>query len=124
MCVDELRGFVVVLHQREFARLHCVPGALDGGGTEPDEEVLHRRRVPNRADELAHHAEAARAPDGTLLQVQVARDEPKQRCLAGSVRADEGCLEPVPDPEVDVVEQHPPVGQGMPDTGYVDVSHD
>ena len=48
-----------------------------------------------------------RAADGR----EVAGDDAQQRGLAGAVGADQRGLGAVADPEADVVEQHPPVGQ-------------
>ena len=52
-----------------------------------------------------------------LLRRQVAGDHPQQRRLAGAVRADQRGLGAVADPEVHVVEQHPAVGERVPDAG-------
>ena len=54
---------------------------------------------------------------------QVAGDDPQQRRLAGAVLADQRGAGAVADAEVDVVQQHPPVRKGVPDTADVDVAH-
>ena len=46
-----------------------------------------------------------------------------QRGLAGAVGPDQGDLGALTDPEVDVVEQHPPVGQDVTELADVDVAH-
>ena len=74
-------------------------------------------------DHLPHHAEPAGAGDRARVRHEVAGDDPQQRGLAGPVGADQRHLGALADPERDVVEQHPPVGQLVADSGDVDVSH-
>jgi len=51
-------------------------------------------------------------------------DTPRLQDLEGAVGADERDLGALPDPERDVVQQHPPVGQLVPDPGDVHVTHE
>ena len=65
-------------------------------------------------------------PDRAIAPVvhrQVTGDHPQQRRLAGAVRPDQRDLGALADPERHVGEQLPPVGEGVPDPGDVDVSH-
>ena len=121
--VGHLVALVVGLHERELGRVDGVPGLADGGRREVDQEPLHGRVVADRADELPHDAEPAGARDRPGLGDQVAGDDPQQGRLPRTVLTDQRGPGAVPDAEVDVVEQHPPVGKGVPDTGDVDVAH-
>ena len=98
--VAQLGLLVVDLHQRQLGRRQRRPGLLDGRRAQPDQEVLDRRVVAHRADELPHHAQAAGLGDAALLGRQVAGDDPQQGGLAGAVGAHQRGLRPLADPEV------------------------
>ena len=55
---------------------------------------------------------------------EVAGDDPQQRGLAGAVGADQRDLGALPDPEGDVAQQAPAVGQGEADGVDVEVAHE
>ena len=76
------------------------------------------------ADELTHHAEAARAGHDACVGRQVAGDDAQQGGLAGPVGADEGDLLAVADAEAHLVEQHPPVRQLVTHSGDIHVTHE
>jgi hypothetical protein len=57
------------------------------------------------------------------VRLEVPGNDPQQRSLAGSVRADERNLGSLPDPKGDVVEQHATIGKLEPDTGNLYVTH-
>jgi hypothetical protein len=121
--IRHLTALVVGLHQRQLRGLHRVPRLADGGRRQVDEEPLHVRVVADRADELAHHAEPAGTGDRARLRDQVTGDDAQQRRLAGPVLADQRRAGALPDAEADVVQEHPPVGKGVPDPADIDVAH-
>jgi len=59
----------------------------------------------------------------TLLRL-ITGDDAQQGGLAGAVRADQRDLGALPDPERDVVEQHPAVRQLVAHPSDVDMSHE
>ena len=122
--VVELRLLVVALHQRELGGLQRLPRGAQDRPRQLDQEVLHRRRVAHRPDELAHDAEAAGPRDRTALGGDVAGHDAQQGGLAGPVRTDERGLRAVAHPERRVVEQYPPVGQRVPHRRHVHVTHE
>ena len=120
--VRELGGLVVGLHQQQLQPLD-----LGGRGTHPrgchrEQHLGHGRRP--LADHLAHHAQPTRARDRARVGVELAGDDPQQGGLAGAVGSHQRDLGPVADPEGDVVEQHPAVGQLEAHTGDVHVTHE
>jgi hypothetical protein len=121
--VGHLGCLVVGLHEGELGGLDGLPGGADGGRREVEQEPLHRGVVAHRADELAHHAESADAGDRPGLGLQVAGDDPQQRGLPGAVLPHQRGAGALTDPEGHLVQQHAPVGQGVPHTGHVDVAH-
>ncbi len=76
------------------------------------------------ADELAHHAQSARARHDAGVGGEVAGDDAQQGGLARPVGADEGDLLAVADAEADVVEQHPPVRQLVTHSSDIHVTHE
>ena len=81
------------------------------------------RVVADAADELAHHPEPAAARDRARRRREVAGDDPQQSGLAGAVRPDQRDDGALADPEGDVVQQRPPVGQEEADPVDIDVAH-
>jgi len=108
--VAHLGALVVDFHQGDLGGLQPVPGGPHRRGCEGQQQLAHRRRIADRPDELAHHAEPARASDRPGRRSEVAGDQPQQGGVARPVGPHERHLGPVPDPERDVVEQHPAVG--------------
>ncbi len=54
---------------------------------------------------------------------KVAGDQPQQRGLAGAVGSDQSDLGPIAHPERDLVQQHPPVRQLIPNRSNVHMTH-
>ncbi len=67
--------------------------------------------------------EAAGAGHSPGVRDQVAGDDAQQRRLARAVRTDQRDLGALTDPERHLVEQHPPVGELVPDTGDIHMTH-
>ena len=61
--------------------------------------------------------------DRAGLRRQVAGDDPQQGGLAGAVGPDQRGLGALADPEAHVVEQHPAVGELVPDGLHVEITH-
>jgi hypothetical protein len=121
-----VRGALVVgLHQRPLAGVDLLGGRADAWRRDAAQEVGDGRVVTEPgAHHLAHDAEPAGAGDRAGVRDEVAGDDAQQRRLARAVRADQGDLRPLADPEGHVVEQHPPVRQLVAHPGNVHVSHD
>ena len=113
-----------MLHQRQLERSTSAAAARTrGGATLSSRSATVGLLAEPGADHLPHHAEPAGAGHDAGVRAQVAGDDPQQRGLAGAVGADQRDLGALPDPERDVVEQHPPVRQLVAHPGDVDVSH-
>jgi hypothetical protein len=121
--VGELGLLVVPLHHHELGGVDRPAGLADGRWSEADEQVAHGGVVADRADELPHDAEPALGHDRAGVRLQVTGDDPQQRRLARAVGADQCRLDPVADPEADVGEQLPAVGQHAGHPLHVHVSH-
>ena len=121
--VAHLGALVVALHHQQLGLLQRLGGRAHGGRRDRHQQVAHRRGVPHRPDELAHHPEAAGPADRALVRVDVAGHQAQQRGLAGAVGTDQRDLGAVTDPERDVRQQAPPVREVVADAVDVDVSH-
>ncbi len=121
--VAQLGLGVLGLHHRQLGGVQRQPGGAHPGGGQRQQQVAHGGLVPDRADELAHHPDPARARDRTGVRREVAGDHLQQGGLAGAVRADQRGLGAVTDPEAHVGEQHPAVRQHAGQLGDVDVAH-
>ena len=122
--IAHLGLLVVVLHHQQLGRLQRRGGRAHGGRRDRDEQVAHRRGVPHRAHELAHHAEAAGPADRALVRVDVAGD---QICssvvLPAPLAPTSATLAPSPTRKEMSREQAPPVREVVADAVDVDVSH-
>jgi hypothetical protein len=124
--VGELRRLVVGVHQHQLAAVHLGRGRAHPGRGDRAQQVGDGRvgdPVQPVPDELAHHPQPAGAGHGAGVREQVAGHDPQQRGLPGAVRADQGDLGAVADPERDVVEQYSPVRQLVAHPGDVHVAH-
>ncbi|GAA0652946.1 hypothetical protein GCM10009535_34180 [Streptomyces thermocarboxydovorans] len=86
-------------------------GLADPGRCDGDEQVADGGLVAYGADELAHHAEAAADGDRSGVRFQLAGQEAEQGGLARSVRSDQGHDGALADPEGDIAQERPPVGE-------------
>ncbi len=116
-------GAVLVARERVLGRGERLGAGAHGRRRDGGEQPAHGRLVAHAADELAHHAQAAGADDGALGRLVVARDQAQQRRLAGPVRAEQRGLRALADPERDVVQQRPAVGQRIAHACEVDMAH-
>ena len=129
----------VVLDERELGAVDGVRGIPNRFGSDRDQQVAHGRGVAavptggTVSDELVHDAEAAVDRDRALVGLEAAvllrpagrtADDPQQRRLAGTVRADERRRRALADAERHLVEQRPPVGERVRHPVDVDEPHD
>ena len=121
--VAHLGALLVDLHHRQLGRVQRAAGVAQARWGQVDEQVAHRALIAQGAEELAHDPDPAGTRDRPRGRLQVAGDHPQQRGLAGAVGADQRRLRTLPDPEADVVEEHPPVWQRVAQPLDVDVSH-
>jgi hypothetical protein len=121
--VVQLAPFIVVVHESQLGGLHGRPGLAHRRRRQSHEEFPHGGGVPHGADELPHHAKAARAGHAPRLRAQVTGDEPQEGRLAGAICPDQGSLAALADPEVHVVEQHSAIRQHIPCADDLDVPH-
>ena len=78
---------------------------LRGDGRERRQQLVDRRAVADRADELGHDGHAAVHGDGAVCSRQLAADDAQEGGLPGAVDADEGDVVTVADVERRVLEQ-------------------
>lgn len=94
--------------QDRLRRVHGSGGMADPGIRHRKQQIAHLV-VALTGDELPHDSEASTSAHRATVRRQVSGDDPQQRGLAGPVGADQGGLGPFPDPERDLVQQHPAV---------------
>ena len=122
--VPELGGLVAAGQHRLLGG-----GKLAGGRAQRRRRHLHqqvadRTAVPDGADELAHHAQAAGAGHAALGRRDITGDDAQQGRLPRTIGADQRADVPLAHPERNVVQQRPPVGQHIRHPRHVDVPHD
>ena len=83
-----------------------------GERSEGRQQLVDRRAVADRADELGHDRHAAVHGDGAVGSGQLAADEAQQGGLPGAVDADEGDVVTVADAERRVLEEGVAAGPG------------
>ena len=121
--VGQLGGLVVTLHNRQLGRVDGEGRVPDDRPRHGDEQVADRPLVPDRPDELRHHAEPAARRDGPRIRLELAGDQLQQRTFARAVRADEGDRCGLSDAEAHVGQEQPPVGQVVIDVGDFEMTH-
>ena len=85
---------------------------LRGDGSERRQQLVDRRAVADRADELGHDGHAPVHGDGAVGSRQLAADDAQEGGLPGAVDADEGDVVTVADAERRVLEQGVAAGPG------------
>ena len=98
-------------------------GAPDAKGGQRDKKVTHRRVVADRADQLAHDADAPVDPDGARVSGRLTGENPEKRRLADPVRSDERGVLSVTDPKGDVGEERRAAGPAPGEVAYLDHAH-
>ena len=122
--IGHLVGLTVALHHAEFGGVDRTGGQAHRVRGHGEQEVAHSRVVANVADELTHDGQTTTARHRSLVGRQITGDDPSQGRLARAVRPDEGDLGALADPQMDITQQRPPIGQAETHAVDVDVSHE
>ena len=123
--VAHLGGLVVGLHQRQLEPLDLRGGLADPRRGDAEQQVGDGGTLAQPGlDVLAHHAQPAGSGHHPGVWHQLAGDDAQQRRLARAVGADQRDLGALADPERHVVEQHPPIGELVPDTFDIHMTHE
>jgi hypothetical protein len=130
--ITQLDLFAVVLHQLQLQPIkfgHCPTQCRR---REREQQIAYGRRsegslgilgAPDAPNELTHHTQAAAPGDRAAGRHEITSDDIQQRGLACTVGSNQGDYGTLTDAEGHIVEQHPTVGQVIPNPGKLDMSH-